>query len=94
MMMSINPNLFLHDSDKAALSALKAIPGFSQLLKWFMSIGYEKQEHIMNMGSNLRIDENQMPKYYHMLLPICEKLQIKVPEMNVDILFAVIPSIL
>lgn len=79
--MSINPNLFLHDSDKAALSALKAIPGFSQLLKWFMSIGYEKQEHIMNMGSNLRIDENQMPKYYNMLLPICEKLQIKVPEL-------------
>lgn len=83
--MSINPNLFLHDSDKAALSALKAIPGFSQLLKWFMSIGYEKQEHIMNMGSNLRIDENQMPKYYHMLLPICEKLQIKVPELYVTL---------
>ena len=81
MMMSINPNLFLHDSDKTALNALKAIPGFSQLLKWFMSIGYEKQEHIMNMGSNLRIDENQMPKYYNMLLPICEKLQIKVPEL-------------
>ena len=80
-MMSINPNLFLHDSDKAALSALKAIPGFTQLLKWFMSIGYEKQAHIMNMGSNLRIDENQMSKYYHMLLPICEKLQIKVPEL-------------
>ncbi len=35
----------------------------------------------MNMGSNLRIDENQMSKYYHMLLPICEKLQIKVPEL-------------
>lgn len=83
--MSINPNLFLHDSDKAALTALKAIPGFSQLLKWFMSIGYEKQEHIMNMGSNLRIDENQMPKYYHMLLPICEKLHIKVPELYVKL---------
>ena len=83
--MSINPNLFLHDSDKAALSALKAIPGFSQLLKWFMNIGYEKQFHVMNMSSNLRIDENQMPKYYHMLLPICEKLQIKVPELYIEL---------
>ena len=83
--MSINPNLFLHDSDKAALTALKAIPGFSQLLKAFMNIGYEKQDHIMNMGSNLRIDENQMPKYYHMLLPICEKLQIKVPELYITL---------
>ena len=79
--MSINPELFLHDSDKAALKALRAIPGFSQLLKWFMNIGYEKQEHIMNMGSNLRINEKQMSKYYDMLLPICEKLQIKVPEL-------------
>lgn len=79
--MAINSNLFLHDSDKAALNALKAIPGFSQLLKYIMSIGYEKQDRIMNMGSNLRIDEKQMPKYYHMLLPICEKLQIKVPEL-------------
>ena len=83
--MSINPDLFLHDSDKAALKALKAIPGFSQLLKGFMNIGYEKQDHIMNMGSNLRIDENQMPKYYHMLLPICEKLQIKVPELYIKL---------
>ena len=79
--MAIDPNLFLHDSDKAALSALKAIPGFSQLLKAFMNVGYEKQYRIMNMGSNLRISEQQMPKYYHMLLPICEKLQIKVPEL-------------
>ncbi len=83
--MAIPPDLFLHDSDKAALSALKAIPGFSQLLKWFMSVGFEKQEHIMNMGSNLRIDENQMPKYYHMLLPVCEKLQIKVPELYITL---------
>ena len=81
MIMAINPKLFTHDSDKAALTALKAIPGFSQLLKAVMKLGYEKQSHIMNMGSNLRIDENQMPKYYHMLLPICEKLKIKVPEL-------------
>lgn len=83
--MPINPDLFLHDSDKAALTALKAIPGFSQLLKWFMNIGFEKQDHIMNMGSNLRIDENQLPKYYHMLLPICEKLHIKVPELYIKL---------
>ena len=83
--MALNPDLFLHDSDKAALKALKAIPGFSQLLKGFMSVGYEKYDHIMNMGSNLRVDENQMPKYYHMLLPICEKLQIKVPELYITL---------
>ena len=83
--MPINPNLFTHDSDKAALTALKAIPGFSQLMKAFMNIGYEKQARIMNMGDNLRVNEKQLPKYYHMLLPICEKLGIKVPELYVEL---------
>lgn len=34
--MSINPNLFIHKDDRAALNALKAIPGFTPLLKSFI----------------------------------------------------------
>ena len=33
--MQINQNVFIHDSDRTALAALKAIPGFTQLLKAF-----------------------------------------------------------
>lgn len=73
--------LFTHPSDKAALDALKAIPGFSALMKAFMSSWNEKQFRIMNMSSNLRLSEKQMPKYYQMLPPICEKLGIEVPEL-------------
>ena len=29
----------------------------------------------------MRISEKQLPKYYHMLPPICEKLGIEVPEL-------------
>ena len=79
--MAIDAKFYMHDSDKIALQALEAIPGFSQLFKAFMKIWSEKQFRIQNMSSNLRISENQLPKYYNMLLPICEKLGIDVPEL-------------
>lgn len=83
--MAMNTSVFMHDSDKAALQALKAIPGFTQLLKGFMSIWDERQFQLWNMSSRLRLSENQMAKYYNMLPPICEKLGIEVPELYLEL---------
>ena len=77
----VNANIYMHDSDRAALQALKAIPGFTQLLKAYMKVWNERQFRVANMSGKLRISEKQMPKYYDMLPPICEKLGIKVPEL-------------
>ena len=79
--MSINPNLFIHKDDRAALNALKAIPGFTPLLKSFMKVWSEKQFNIENMSTNLKLGPNQLPKYYNMLIPICDKLGIDVPDL-------------
>lgn len=79
--MGIPAQHYMHDSDRAALSALKAIPGFSLLIKAFMKIWNEKQFRIQNLSSNIRISERQLPEYYDLLPPICEKLGIDVPEM-------------
>ena len=79
--MSINPILYTHPSDQAALQALQAIPGFTPLLKAFMNSWSERLYRIENMATNLRISEKQLPKYYQMLPPICEKLGIEVPEL-------------
>ena len=65
--MSVNPDLFIHESDRTALNALKAIPGFTPLLKGFMKIWNEKQFKLMNMSTLVRISEKQMPEYYDML---------------------------
>ena len=81
----ITPNFYMHDSDRLALQALKAIPGFTQLFKAFMKIWSEKQFHIQNMSSNLRINEKQLSKYYDMLQPICKKLDIDVPELYMEL---------
>lgn len=81
----MDSNIFLHDSDRAALTALKAVPGFSQITKAFMKIWSEKTFKIINMSTKLRLGENQMSKYYNMLPPICEKLGIEVPELYLEL---------
>lgn len=81
----MNPNFYMHDSDRAALQALKAIPGFTQLFKEFMKVWSEKEFRIQNMSTNLRISEKQLSKYYDMLPPICEKLGIEIPELYLEL---------
>ncbi|MBQ9228329.1 MAG: M48 family metalloprotease [Eubacterium sp.] len=76
---------FIHESDRKALKALKAIPGFTPLMKAFIKHWNEKQFKIINLSSNIRIDENQMPEIYNMLPPICEKLHIEVPEIYLEL---------
>ena len=88
--MAIDPRYFIHEDDKSALDALKAIPGFTAFIKAFMKVWNENQFRILNMSSRLRIDENQLPKYYAMLGPICEKLGIEVPELYMEL--NVVPS--
>ena len=83
--MGIPAQHYMHDSDRAALSALKAIPGFSLLTKAFMKIWNEKQFHIQNLSSNIRINERQLREYYDLLPPICEKLGIDIPEMYLSL---------
>ncbi len=83
--MAIDPEIFIHESDRAALKALKAIPGFTQVLKAFMKIFNESQYKILNMSTYMKISDDQMPEYYAMLKPICEKLGIKVPDLYISL---------
>ena len=83
--MMLDYKLYLHDSDKAAMETLKAIPGFAQVMKAFMKVWSEQQLRLINMSTNLKLSEKQMAKYYNMLLPICEKLGIDVPELFVKL---------
>lgn len=76
---------FMHDSDKKALKALKAIPGFTPFLKAFMSIWNERQYQILNLANCIKLSEKQMPHYYNMLPPICEKLGIPIPDLYLQL---------
>ena len=82
--MPVNANVYTHELDRAALQTLKSIPGFTEVLKSFMKVWNEQVFYVQNMSTNLRISEKQLPKYYNMLPPICEKLGIEVPELYVE----------
>ena len=72
---------FIHPSDKKALDALKALPGFDYLVKKFMSIYSEKVNKLQTTSSMIKISENQLPHIYNILLKVCKKLEISIPEM-------------
>ncbi|MBR4461502.1 MAG: M48 family metallopeptidase [Erysipelotrichaceae bacterium] len=79
--MSLNYNIFLHETDKNALNALKSIPGFTQLLKSYMKVWNEKFFYMQNMSTLVHITDQQLSKYKDMLIPICRKLDIEVPDL-------------
>lgn len=83
--MAINPDVFIHPADRAALNKLKAIPGFTPFLKGFMKIWNEKNLRIQMMSSCLQVNENQLPEYYNLLVNICAKIGIDVPELYIEI---------
>ena len=80
MNYSVNPRDFIHESDSKALNALKSIPGFDQFVKAFLKVYNEPTMKILNMSSKVRLSEEQCPRIYNLLVPICEKFSIPVPE--------------
>lgn len=69
--MALDYKLYLHDSDKAAMAALKAIPGFSQVMKAFMKIWSEQQFRLINMSTNLHL-YNYLSNFPHFIgFPAC-----------------------
>ena len=82
---SVDSVIFQHPDDIKALNALKAIPGFSTLTKAFFKFYNERQFFIQNMSGNLKLGKEQLPEYYNMLPPICEKLGIKVPDLYLEL---------
>lgn len=76
----MNPTDFIHPEDAAALKQLEAIPGFTEIMKKFLSIGFETMKYGLNMATSIRLSETQLPELYRHLPPICTKLGIAEPE--------------
>lgn len=77
----MKPSDFIHPEDAAAIHQLESLTGFSTLLKKIYALGLEKLQYGINMASTIRLSEKQLPHIYKLLLPICEKLGIAVPEL-------------
>lgn len=82
---NVNARDLVHEHDKAALNALKAIPGFDQFVKAYMKVFNERSMRILNMSSKVRLSPEQCPRIYNLLVPICEKMNIEVPELYLEL---------
>lgn len=82
--MTLDPHEFIHPSDKAALEALKAIPLFTPCLKAFLKIGIEEYLYGVNMAQKIRLGQQQLPRIYNLLPPICSELGIAEPEFYLE----------
>ena len=79
--MAVFREEFIHPSDKKALDALKAVPGFDMVMKKCMSIINEKLYKIENTSSYLKLGPDQLPQIYEMLVRICKKLDLAIPHL-------------
>lgn len=76
----MSPSDFIHPEDAAALQQMESIPGFPAIVRKVLSIGYETLQYGLNMASNIRLSERQLPELYKHLPPICKRMGIPVPE--------------
>lgn len=79
--MSFNPNLYKHELEQKAFDALNLFPKFLKLKEAYIANVNEKACKIELLSSTIRLSENQFPEVYNLLPPICEKLEIEVPEL-------------
>lgn len=58
--------LFVHPNDEAALSKLKAVPGFDMATRWIMKFGVEQYCRGLYMANHIRLSPRQLPKIYNL----------------------------
>lgn len=80
----VSSEYFIHPHDAQALDALKSIPGFAMLSKKYSEIFSERWWKLSNLSSRLKLSKQQLPEIYEILPPICDKLEIPVPELYLE----------
>ena len=79
--MSYNAELYMHELDRKAFAALNQFPKFVKLQEAYIKNVDEKSAKIELLSTAIRLSENQMPEVYNLLSPICEKLDIAMPDL-------------
>ena len=57
----ISPRAYEHPADRAALSALRKVRGFDQMLRWLSGLFAGRAPRLLALASAVRVDERQFP---------------------------------
>jgi Zn-dependent protease with chaperone function len=78
---SISPAAYEHPADRAALSAFKALPGASELVKRLVGSTAERSFRLSFLGGAARVSSGQFPRIYGLVQEAARVLDVSpVPE--------------
>jgi Zn-dependent protease with chaperone function len=81
----ISSRAYEHPADRAALVALRSVPGFDVLIKGMFGFFSERRLRMMFLGSAVRVDERQFAGVHSIFLDAARILDIeKPPELYVS----------
>ncbi len=80
----ISPKSWQHPADRAALAALKRVPGLDQLLQKVVGGTTERSLRLIHLASAVRVGESQFPKVYKLHKEACHIFNVeKIPELYI-----------
>jgi Zn-dependent protease with chaperone function len=74
ILTGISSRAFEHPADRTALTAMRAVPGFDQLLRVASGMLRERQYRLVYLASAVRVDERQFSDLHALLGEVCAVL--------------------
>ncbi|MFQ5678215.1 MAG: M48 family metalloprotease [Gemmatimonadota bacterium] len=85
VLTEISPLAWEHPADRAALNALRKVPGFDLALKKVFGLFGERALRLAFKANAVRVTENQYPWVHERLVRVCEVLDVEEsPELYVS----------
>ena len=75
----ISPRAYEHPADRAALSALRKVRGFDQMLRWLSGIFAGRTPRLLALASTVRVGERQFPHVQRLVLDGASVLDLAEP---------------
>lgn len=80
----ISSKAWEHPADRAALTALRKVPGLDIVLQKLIGLSTEKSLRLIALASSIRVSERQYPKVHGMLREACATLDVEnMPELYI-----------
>ncbi|HMC69914.1 MAG TPA: Zn-dependent protease, partial [Mycobacteriales bacterium] len=61
VLTAISPRAYEHPADRAALTALRKVRGFDQMLRWLSGLFAGRSPRLLALASTVRVSERQFP---------------------------------
>jgi Zn-dependent protease with chaperone function len=84
-LVDLSPRAYEHPADRAALSALRKVRGFDQMLHWLSGVFGGRSPRLLAMASMVRVDPKQFPTIHRLIQDCATNLDLpEVPEAFVN----------